>query len=442
MFIRHFFYLTVFCASFYLYSSIIDPDLRPIDKKPFVLYDYSKKESVDPKQKLLYVLTDPDKIISDTFKVPSKLKDRVYFWASVYALYPSSSIILHDRDKLAAVYSVIDDKNLKSRRRLMASAKKERNLIKRILFKISKAGGVKKFKPKNKEETRIASLLSKTMTNEESKLAYNNIRSQDGQSNFIKKGVEISSRYMPIIEYMFKEQKLPWELTRLPFVESSFNVEAMSKVGAGGIWQIMDNTGKKFMDTDPVYDERRSPFKASAVAAKLLKENYQILGSWPLAITAYNHGPGGLKRAIKQVKTKDISEIVENYKNPRFGFASKNFYAEFIAALYVTVYANKLFENINKEQAMSFSYLKLDKDMYIKKIADISELNIKDIIFYNPELSNKMIRNIIPIKKNSIIKLPPRASYKLEDYFIQYSDEYKIQERKLRRDDINVPANN
>lgn len=425
-----------------MYSSIIAPDLNPSERKEVVGLGYSEKDYVNPKQRLLYVLTDPDSIVSDIFNIPAKLKKRVLFWASIYALYPSSSIILHDRDNLATIYTVIDGTSLKTRRKLIDAVNRERDNLKKILLRVSKAGGVDRFKPRSKDELRIATILRRAMSNEESRGAHKNIRSQDGQSDFIKKGIEISSRYMPIIEYMFKEDRLPWELTRLPFVESSFNIDATSKVGAGGIWQIMDDTGKRFMDTDPHYDERRSPFKASAVAAKLLKENYQILGTWPLAITAYNHGPGGLKKAIKQLKTSDISEIVQRYKNPRFGFASKNFYAEFLAALYVTVYANKLFDDIKKEQPMSFSYLKIEKNMNINKLSEISGLSIKEISFYNPEFSKKIIKNIMPIKRNSLIKLPPRASYKLEDYFIQYSDENKIEKRKKARGDLNVPEIN
>jgi membrane-bound lytic murein transglycosylase D len=425
--------------SYCVYPSIIDQDFVPFEAKQVIGHTYSDNDHINPKQRLLYVLTDPDSIISDIFNVPAKLKKRVFFWASIYALYPSSSIILHDRYNLGTLYTVIDGEPLKTRKKLINAMNRERDNLRKILLRVSKAGGINHFKPRGKDELRIATVLRATMSNEESKNAHKNIRSQDGQSDFIKKGIEVSSRYMPVIEYMFKEDKLPWELTRLPFVESSFNIEATSKVGAGGIWQIMDDTGKKFMDTDPHYDERRSPFKASTVAAKLLKENYQILGSWPLAITAYNHGPGGLKKAIKQLKTRDISEIVERYKNPRFGFASQNFYAEFLAALYVTVYANKLFDDIKKEQPMSFSYLKIEKDMSIGKLSEISGLSIKEISFYNPEFSNKIIKNVIPIKKNSLIKLPPRASYKLEDYFLQYSDENKIEKRKKARGDLNVP---
>ena len=80
-------------------------------------------------------------------------------------------------------------------------------------------------------------------------------------------------------------------------------------------------------------DERRDPIRSSKAAAQLLEQNYKILRSWPLAITAYNHGIGGLSKARK---TKGSEEaIFSDYSTRRFKFASRNFYSEFLAARHV-----------------------------------------------------------------------------------------------------------
>ncbi|MCX6111856.1 MAG: lytic transglycosylase domain-containing protein, partial [Proteobacteria bacterium] len=342
-------------------ASMLDVD-KPWDNQIDIVgtpygTDDEKTQKTDA-DTLKEVLKDPDNIISNTFKIPKGLADRVRFWAQIYAIYPSTVVVIHDRDDLSIIYKIVDaaamayDPKVSSVTREMRFRKKiteEKDAIKKILVKISKMGGVKYFSPKTQEEKRITKIVKLKMTNDESKHADENIRTQDGQKDNIIKGIKSSSRYLPIIEDIFRENNLPWELTRLPFVESSFEIRAGSKVGAKGIWQIIDKTGKKFMGTDPVYDERYSPFKASAVAAELLKENYVSLGSWPLAVTAYNHGPGGLKKAVNKLKTKDISRIVSEYETARFGFASQNFYSEFLAALYVTVYSERLFGNIEKE---------------------------------------------------------------------------------------------
>ena len=80
---------------------------------------------------------------------------------------------------------------------------------------------------------------------------------------------------------------------RLPHVESSFNTYAYSKVGAAGMWQFMRSTGRRFLRIDAVVDERLDPYRSTEAAARFLEQNYIVLGSWPLALTAYNHGPGG-----------------------------------------------------------------------------------------------------------------------------------------------------
>ena len=129
---------------------------------------------------------------------------------------------------------------------------------------------------------------------------------------------------------------MPIELTRLPHIESSFENRALSKVGAAGIWQIMPATGRLYLRVNRDVDERLHVRTATMAAAQILRENYEKLGTWPLAITAYNHGANGMKRAVDTVGTTDFGVIVQRYRGPLFGFASQNFYAEFLAALDVS----------------------------------------------------------------------------------------------------------
>ena len=99
------------------------------------------------------------------------------------------------------------------------------------------------------------------------------------------------------INQIFSKAKLPLELTVLPHVESSFQVNAYSSAGAAGIWQFTRGTGRLFMNIGYDVDERRDPILSTIAAAKLLKLNFKALQSWPLAITAYNHGTQGMKNA-------------------------------------------------------------------------------------------------------------------------------------------------
>ena len=206
----------------------------------------SKKSEFDI---LRDILKDPDNLISSVFEVPKGLKDRVYFWAQVYAIYPSSSVLVHDRDDPSVIYKAVDASVMMSDPKLNIYTKgirfkkrvnEEKENVRRVLKKVSRAGGIKYFSPRTPEEKKIAKAVKARMTNDESRHAYENVRTQDGQKDSIIKGLTSSSKYLLVMEDIFRENNLPWELTRLPFVESSFEIRAGSKVGAKGIWQIIE----------------------------------------------------------------------------------------------------------------------------------------------------------------------------------------------------------
>src|SRR5262249_35277956 len=122
------------------------------------------------------------------------------------------------------------------------------------------------------------------------------LHSQRGLRERFAEGIRVSRRYLPEMERIFRDEGLPVELTRLPLIESCFNLHANSKVGAAGIWQFMPATGRHFMRVDNLVDERRDPLASTRGAAEFLARVHDNLGSWPLAITAYNHGPEGVAR--------------------------------------------------------------------------------------------------------------------------------------------------
>ena len=126
------------------------------------------------------------------------------------------------------------------------------------------------------------------------------LRFQLGQKDRFIEGLKASGRYLTLMESVFRNADLPIELSRLPFVESSFNVRAHSKVGASGVWQFMRSTGKLFLRIDDAVDERNDPIRAAEAATRLLRGNYDSLQNWSLAVTAYNHGRKGMMRGGAQ----------------------------------------------------------------------------------------------------------------------------------------------
>src|SRR5512146_650188 len=272
---------------------------------------------------------------------PPQLQRDVDFWVRVYTQIDTNSGFLHDQYNLAVIYDTLHfapDSSPRTRQRLVDRARDHYVAeLRRI------ASGAQPLSP---EEERIKALWGAAATPQRLLEATEDIRFQLGQANRFKAGLIRSGAWQRDIARALKDEGLPPERAALPLVESSYNPSAYSKVGAAGLWQFMRSTGRRFMRIDRAVDDRMDPFRATDAAAQLLAYNHRILGTWPLAITAYNHGVAGMRRAVETLGTTDIVTIVRNYQSRTFGFASRNFYVSFLAALKVERDPQKYFGNI------------------------------------------------------------------------------------------------
>src|SRR6185295_2608522 len=194
-----------------------------------------------------------------------------------------------------------------------------------------------------------------------------------------------------------------------PFIESCFNLAAYSKVGAAGIWQFMPATGRRFMRVDTLVDERRDPLYSTHAAAQFLTYLYDSLGSWPLAITAYNHGPEGIARAIDEVGTSRIERIVRDYRGRAFGFASRNFYAEFLAALDVEREHEKYFGEMRLEDPFRAREHRLERAVGIQAAARCASTDSDELARLNPALSPLVVSGRRPIPSGYRLRVPDSA---------------------------------
>lgn len=238
-------------------------------------------------------------------------------------------------------------------------------------------------------------------------------RLQSGLKDEFLRAMDRAAVYMPSMEQVFARQGMPIELTRLPFVESMFNLAARSKVGASGIWQFMPGTAKKYMSINRLVDERNNPIKAAWGATRLLGANHDQLGSWPLAITAYNHGGGGMSRAVKQVGSSDLSQVIQYYRSPSFGFASRNFYAEFRAA--VKTYNRLSRTHIPAREAQRAQLVTLGKPMSVAQLLRVTPLDKDTLAKHNPCLTKdafNALRNS-PLPRGFQIVVPTHMASKV-----------------------------
>ena len=157
-------------------------------------------------------------------------------------------------------------------------------------------------------------------------------------------------------------------------------------MGAAGLWQFMPGTARRYMRVDGVVDQRLDPYSSTEAAANLMLYNYRLLGSWPLAVTAYNHGPGGLKRAEEELGTSNIAVIVKHYQGATFGFASRNFYVAFLAALEVDRNAEKYFGPLTHLPETESSVVKLPDYAAVDALARAFKADLGALRVLNPAL--------------------------------------------------------
>ena len=170
----------------------------------------------------------------------------------------------------------------------------------------------------------------------------------------------------------------------------------------------MPETGRQYLTMTDGIDERNDPIKASRAAAKLLRFNYQTLGSWPLAITAYNHGAGGLKKAIRATGSRDLIYLVNNYQSKSFQFASSNFYAGFLGLMATLKESDRIFPEVPKVEALKFNSVRLTSYTSINTLKKRYNLTNDDIAVLNPDMTRAFIRSGGNLPRGYVIKVPAK----------------------------------
>ena len=308
------------------------------------------------------------------FPRPESLEPAVQFWIRVYTEVDTQSGFLHDAEHLDVIYTALplDRKQIEAKREAIKAAL--------TVLSTGKRSGL------SAEEQQVLALWPANVSNQTLKIASDNVRWQLGQSNRFLAGLRRSGAYREHIQKVIAAKNLPPQLVVLPHVESSFNPGAYSSAAAAGMWQFTRATGQRFMRIDHIVDERMDPYIAAEAAMSLLEYNYRVLGTWPLALTAYNHGAGGIARAVREMGSSNIEDIVTNYKGRRFGFASRNFYAQFLAVNEVEERAESFFGKVDYNPAPNFTELATDAYIDAEVFARSANISLAQLKADNPAL--------------------------------------------------------
>ncbi len=348
----------------------------------------------------------------DLFPVPESLEPAVEFWKKVFVTYTSDQVVLHDERHLDVIYSVVDMSDL----RTLGSSELQidRARIKRVRAEMSRVSRALRDLAAGRPVMNLPADLRSIPTRMEHvaggrskyRRAAGMVRGQRGLRNRFEEAIETSGMFMPGIERTLSEYGLPLEIRCLPFVESMFNYRARSKVGASGAWQFTASTGRAFLQMDEAVDARSDVLLAAAGAARKLRRDYESLEAWPLALTAYNHGAGGMARAVRRLGTRDIAVVVEKYKSRTFGFASRNFYAEFIAAVISYVERESHFPNVEPFPEIRFDVALRDRYVALTDLATATGVDMDRLAELNPALDRTVLAGSLLVPPRYPLRVP------------------------------------
>jgi membrane-bound lytic murein transglycosylase D len=347
------------------------------------------------------------------FEVPAGMEERVQFWKDIYTKYTSEQGVLHDSKYVSVVYDSLDfsditlNESLSFRQKERARRKRVDEKKKEVIARLKRLQGLKDGAGLEGEDARFWEMFSKIDETKKFNEATRRgrIRFQLGQRDIFTKGIYQSGRYLHQMEEIFRQEGLPIELTRLPFVESSFNLKARSRVGASGIWQFMRSTARLYMRMDAGADERNDPLRATRAAAKKLRENFMMLKSWPLAVTAWNHGPAGVKRLTEKLGTTNIVDLIDVRKG-RFKFASASFYASFLAALDVEKNADKNFGALEIMPELKGAEIQLTKNQSSKDFLKWFNGDVDLAKLLNPHVTETVWKGRAPLARKHYLRVP------------------------------------
>ena len=343
-----------------------------------------------------------------TFPAPPELRPQIAFWRNVYASWGRNRVALHDDRYLDLVYGVLtlpgeigENQTPEQKDFVKGHQDNLQSILRQLESKLAANAPLTLPEQKLADHIRASSGGPGAIVG-----ASERLRSQRGMRERFKRGLEISGRYDAAFRGVFREAGLPEDLAYLPHVESSFQNHAASSAGAVGMWQFMPGTARHFGMLNAAVDERRDPVASAQGAARYLGNAYNRLGSWPLALTSYNHGVGGMKNA-QQAFGSDFVAITRNYSGKGFGFASRNFYTEFLAARDIARNPQRFFpEGVRYEPPLNLDRVRLRQAVNGMTLATYYDVNPEELASLNKAWNPPAQNGRIALPAGTLVWLP------------------------------------
>jgi membrane-bound lytic murein transglycosylase D len=217
-----------------------------------------------------------------------------------------------------------------------------------------------------------------------------------------------SGRYLPMIQRIFRERGLPEELAYTAMIESGFSPRAVSRVGAKGMWQFMEATGRRYgLVIDRWIDERLDPVKSTMAAAEYLGDLYGLFGHWFLAQAGYNAGENRVGRAIQRAQTSDFWALTQTRHLPD---ETKLFVPQILAAAVITQAPTRYGFDVTLEAPLAYDEVTTRRALDFDTIASLARVSVEEIRDLNPAL----LARITPPFGSYPLRLPPGAGPRFE----------------------------
>lgn len=365
----------------------------------------------------------------------TQLKPVVAFWTQVFGDYSENQSVIHSMEYPQKVFQVLDFRSDAARMSAANLNQLRDQEVKRtkehyddVLQQVHELRRTPD--QMNSEQRRIFDLYADIPNDNRFLDAVGTLRSQRGLKERTQQALEISNKYLPSMESTFREHDMPVSLTRLPLVESSFNIEAYSKAGAAGLWQFIPSSARIYMRLNNIVDDRRDPWTSTDAAARHLKDDYRVLGDWPLAITAYNHGRGGIARALTAVNGTTIVDLIQNFSGSRFGFAGKNYYAEFLAAIDVERKYAKSQDQSRQRDVMRFDVVETKHYVPYETLRRLCGADDDLFRRLNPAYRPEVIEGKMYVPPGHLIRVPAGSAKTFEVAYSKLSSGEKFDSQR------------
>jgi soluble lytic murein transglycosylase-like protein len=335
------------------------------------------------------------------FTADRHMLERAAVMIELYYRMDEDEALLHDPVEPSVVFGRVPIRHLQARAAEDSLAAAEAALVRRVAALAETPA--EEWTP---EQKALHGLFPASWTAADAQASAARAVAKRGMRKTFRQSLERALEYQPYMDSVFRAQGVPTRLVHLAHIESWFKPNAVSPAGAAGIFQFLRSSGIRYLAIDELQDQRFDPLASTEAAARFLKSCQSYLGSWPLAIMAYNNGPGQISDAMRETGSREPSDIIRGYEAGSFKSVSRNYYAMFLAASSLALQADQLFPGLRRPAPTQYKTLKLEHGWTPSQLRVLSGYSTAVIRRCNPALRPAVFEKNLALPKGFELRLP------------------------------------